>query len=533
MSQLKVDNNQFELIETPNKKRKRNENHPFTSRNINITSSTPIQSKEEYNKKVAFENPSFNLNSNKENNFMFTDSCMEVKSISDLQRAENIYEVVRKPPKKKKKNDFEDSCFVNPALNLNAQEHSINPFEVKRCPDDTIITKSPEKLKCFINSALDMKLLDSEKEVLNPFEVKRSDSINRGVNPIADIGGVTNDAFKELPTYTLAVPFTPSINRRINFADVDLKELTPCKMLATQLVFTPENSSKATANKLSVLKNKSLSVISEEALDIGEELDCYQLELENSINEAKVKRNGNRKNITNLSLKFSTLEEEVEENKEEPEKLLNSQNENATYTVVTTEETFRIEEEIVTKTIENLPKNKSTDGVEFEEVDDEDEEELFKNPAPFQRTYRRSIRLQKETDEKSGSDGDFKVPGHKNTGIKEVIRRSFRKIIHPNSNGGTESIPNQGKDHHGLLSSIRHSFRRKNKNNADILNTDSLNTTIVDGAPRQVFRAPVDEKLMEPSSFTKRGAFSRNSIRRTTKALNTFFQKTAEDYNVD
>jgi len=63
---------------------------------------------------------------------------------------------------------------------------------------------------------------------------------------------------------------------------MSLAQLTPSKLLAEKLVFSPVPAPK-----------RSLGAISEESsMDIGKELDRYQLELENSINEAKLRKNG-------------------------------------------------------------------------------------------------------------------------------------------------------------------------------------------------------------------------------------------------
>lgn len=108
---------------------------------------------------------------NKENQCVFT-NFMEVKSISDLiktknstERNDNPYELVRKPPKKKSKRDIDDSCFENPALNINGPEKIINPFEVKREP------VVEQENHCFINPGLNIRVV--EREVANPFEIHR------------------------------------------------------------------------------------------------------------------------------------------------------------------------------------------------------------------------------------------------------------------------------------------------------------------------------------------------------------------------
>lgn len=109
------------------------------------------------------------LLANKENNYL----GMEVKSIAQMiadKTIENPFEVIRKPPKKKKKSDIEDSCFVNPALNLNGPETVLNPYEVKRQPpvvqDDL----------CFINSGLNIRIPDKACESGNAYEISRSGS---------------------------------------------------------------------------------------------------------------------------------------------------------------------------------------------------------------------------------------------------------------------------------------------------------------------------------------------------------------------
>lgn len=76
---------------------------------------------------------------NKENTRIFAaNNGLEVKSIADIvkdkfdvaQAPLNPYEVLRKPPKKKKKPAEEAACFENPALNLDLPEKQFNPYEV-------------------------------------------------------------------------------------------------------------------------------------------------------------------------------------------------------------------------------------------------------------------------------------------------------------------------------------------------------------------------------------------------------------------
>lgn len=114
---------------------------------------------------------------NKENRYAYN-AFMEVKSLSDLmpnRPQNNPFEVLRKPPKKKKKQDFQDSCFTNPALNLNATEHVVNPYEIKRPQPHTSIQRDTH---CFVNTGLNIRV--PEKEQRNPFEIVRSNPAVNG-----------------------------------------------------------------------------------------------------------------------------------------------------------------------------------------------------------------------------------------------------------------------------------------------------------------------------------------------------------------
>lgn len=146
---IRIDNNTFELKITPNKRKR--------------------DSAKDHSQSCH----------NKENNFVFN-NFMEVKSIADLVKQKatasatmstssvhnNLYECVRKPPKKKTKHDIDDSCFVNPALNINGPEKLFNPFEVKRMPD------IGQENHCFTNPGLNIR--GAERDVANPFEVVRN-----------------------------------------------------------------------------------------------------------------------------------------------------------------------------------------------------------------------------------------------------------------------------------------------------------------------------------------------------------------------
>uniref|UniRef100_A0A182M1K4 Uncharacterized protein n=1 Tax=Anopheles culicifacies TaxID=139723 RepID=A0A182M1K4_9DIPT len=663
-------------METPGKKRKRNaETNPFlnfTDQTFSIPSSTPI-----HNRQIdgsAFENPSFRV-SNKENYNLFSDSCMEVKSIADLANGggatkrpkglaacdNNPFEVVRKPPKKKKKQmhqggvgggsvSLEESCFENPGLNLAAADKQpVNPFEVPRDGDEYKRKEAEELSRCFVNNALNIRAAESA-ERFNPFEIVRpkegtaADASNRAL-PVPELAGIENPAL-EMPTYAIAVPFTPSLKHRINFHEVAPNALTPCQMLANMVVCSPDpkqiaagsGSGADSQNKnatVTLAKRRSLSVISEES-DIGEKLDCYQLELENSINEAKARKQrpggettpftfsgtGHRrrsvrrslidmKHISNLSQRLHELEDETNDftKLEDDEKLPDSEEEDkenkqpvlvAEGMISKKEET---ETEHVEKTVNHSEVTNATEvhcnqmtftitkettvreeiridvsnpDVQFEEVEDfEDEEqdvELLNNPAPFQRAYRKKEPLVEKLPEDYAAD-EFKRPqaagtecrtnapikSHK---VRDVIRRSFRRLIprsHEPKGDGDEkqSVPTGAGEGHGLISSIRHSLRRRaakakpdgeENNGKETLDVDQqpapLEMSIIAEQPRAVFRQPSLEQYKPiavnsgGSGVGSAGGTLRNSLRRSTKdirkqMMKSVFRKQTGDLDGD
>lgn len=138
------------------KKRKR-----LSGSDYSLSSLTHCSSKKCYENSVAINA------SNKENVFVYN-PFMETKSIAELlenRMPENPYEVIRKPPKKKKKHDIEDCCFTNPGLNLNGPEVPLNPFEIKR---ETNVNTDQY---CFRNPCLNINAVDHG--TTNPFEVVR------------------------------------------------------------------------------------------------------------------------------------------------------------------------------------------------------------------------------------------------------------------------------------------------------------------------------------------------------------------------
>ncbi|XP_050087163.1 uncharacterized protein LOC126572138 [Anopheles aquasalis] len=646
-------------METPGKKRKRNaETNPFlnfTDQTFSIPSSTPKHSRQIDGS--AFENPSFRAG-NKENYNIFSDSCMEVKSIADLAAGNrngvvagtselNPFEVIRKPPKKKKKqheSGLEESCFENPCLNLAAADKKpVNPFEVVRDGEETKRQEAEDMSRCFVNSALNIRNVEvaapqqqQQQQPYNPFEIVRSKeqappAAPESQRPVPDLTGIENPAL-EVPTYAIAVPFTPSLKHRINFQELPASALTPCHLMASMAVCSPihgrqlkevlalaEQETPKRNVTITLAKRRSLSVISEES-DIGEKLDCYQLELENSMNEAKAKRQqaagegataaaaattplftysgtGHRrrsvrrslidmKHISNLSLKLRELEDEEadvrrleepvdkepdeeEEDKENKQPLTEEASANELKVEKTEESAEKQSDELapneqpnnqITFTItkettvrEEIRIDVSNPDVQFEEVDDfEDEEqdvELMHNPAPFQRAYRKKEPLVEQPRSLAAGGDDFKCPtsvpeGGKSHKVRDAIRRSFRRLIprHQSATVSSEEPKAKDADHeeghghghgHGLISSIRHSLRRRQpkaassetvegtKKQEGTSDESPLEMSIIAEQPRAVYRQPAlnEYKPIAANPAGAVGSTLRSSLRRSTKDI--------------
>lgn len=509
MSTSAIDNNAFELDITPSKKRKRNSDVQqfdagFTNLALNLHASTPKNPIQKRN----------NFRSNKENFGYNPDVCMETKSLADIIPG-NPYEVSRKPPKKKiKKQEIEEGCFVNAAMNLNGPEKQpVNPYEVKRAEE--IIKPN----LCFVNPGLNLKINENRESSYNPFEVVRERNDCGLENPSLDYTAIA-----------IALPFTPSLGRRIDFTNMALDGMTPSEMMAKTLKINSDTPKRT-------VQRKSLSIINEEPIDIEEELNCYQLELENSINEAKIRKKSNLnmmdlKHISNLSsirfkneiIEESIIEEEYEKTEEKSIKT------DGTFVVNTTTTTTKDEteiEEIVTKNENSqilLDEDKNEDVV-YEELDDSTD---FKAPAPFKRTYRRSIRFNKPK-----SQEDLNAAINDSNKIANAIRKSFRKLI-PNKNheNDKKELSKEDEKSHGLMSTIRQSFRRK-KIPEVILPTEDPNVTINDDV-RMIFKSTqTTTKEVTTEDFGRRVTL-RSSFRKSTRnVMKSVFKKNVENYDMN
>lgn len=394
------------------------------------------------------------------------------------------------------------------------------------------------------------------------------------------------------PPLAIKVPFTPTLGCRIDFKNIPIEDLTPSSMLNRHLVFSPVKKPEETTPK-----RPNLSVISEEAVDISKELECYQLEIENSMNEAKATNKRDNKNLMDLkrkssfakrlsavgndsNLKAKILAENVctpgmvEAIKVEEHSCHDSSNgqndcprsstpktpnENciAKYSI---DRSLSINEnpDVVYEEVNESHGN--MDAQRDDQIDDkmmkiraEEDSELFKNPAPFVRTYRRDARPRRplrnrepidmepeilmKMDEKSKDSEVF-------SGIRSSIRKSIRKLIHPHSSSKNKShedeTPTKEQPLSGsstnILTTIRHSLRRKQPKQPLATSTprQSLNDiSIIDtDEPRAVYKdtvfsariTHVDENLLRPRTNL------RSSFRRSKQAVKSVFKKTTEDY---
>lgn len=480
----KMINESFDGMDTPSKKRKRDNVSRFVS-------STPI--------KLA----------NKEN-CLFSDSlCMEHKSIAEIVAERNAaklqnmnqFEVIRKPPKKKKKST-EESCFVNQCLDLTAGEKTINPFEVVRSDNTEAIALA----QGISNAGLDV-VVNTEPKVANskmptnPFEVIRETELAKNVS------GIDNSALELVPPphvpLMLPLSFTPTVNHRIDFSNMP-ELLTPSALLSSKLVIESdgEGAAEGTPKKCTavVKSRKSLSVISEEAeLDIGEELDNYQLQLENSINEAKMQ---NRKYVFDAPKTIFEESENDEEQENESPKVDATVVNDATYTKDVTKITeVSTTKEIQTVTFSGLKESDVDDerfiddnneDVQFEEVDSFEED--FGKLGQFQRAYRTDAPAAfKRPTPKVSIDSQ---PKKMNLGGS--IRRSIRKLINHKSDK-TDSIENE--KHEGLFQTIRHSLRRKTKPKTNPVSLD--NSVIGRSVFRETSNEDASKKTLERATLKK------------------------------
>lgn len=188
-------------------------------------------------------------------------------------------------------------------------------------------------------------------------------------------------------------------------------------------------------------------------------------------------------------------------------------------------------------------------------IRNEENVELFKNPAPFVRAYRRDLRKRptfttnepttetnNKLQEQIKTEDKQKEINEVFNGIRSSIRKSIRKLIHPSSSNKSKNadevtptkepqFPNSN-----ILTTIRHSLRRKQPKQPLATSTprQSLNNiSIIDAEPRAVYKDtafsarinnPIDKDFLRPRTNL------RNSLRRSKHAVKNVFKKSTEDY---
>lgn len=395
----------------------------------------------------------------------------------------------------------------------------------------------------------------------------------------------------------IAVNFTPTIGCRINFADVPLESLTPCSMLAKKLVFSPapppaSHSFQYNAAIVATPKKPNdeceLSAISEESLDIIAELDCYQLELENSINEAKIVKRairrssggggsvaGRGKNLMDLKNRksFASMLAQTEEG------TANGDEANESVIGSTVDLTEKLTPKLDATLLSNVPDtvtvtNPDNSGVDYEEIDEayeedaaeqpespnEDEEEfMFKNPAPFVRTFKRKSVHRPTTSAKDiktiETPVDAETEKIEKTGIRHSIRNSIRRLIksQPKKAASADNVHMADAEAmpapSTVFATLRQSLRRKPRQ-ADMPERCEHEISIVCDTERTVYRQQpmpaLPTRVMSTQSNEDLGGQRkasvttslRSSFRNTTKdvrrqVMKSMFKKNVEEYQFD
>lgn len=401
----------------------------------------------------------------------------------------------------------------------------------------------------------------------------------------------------------IGVPFTPTLGCRIDFKNVAIESLTPSTLMNRQLVFSP-----ITKPTEATPKRANLSIISEEAVDISKELDGYQLELENSMNEAKATKKRGNKNLMDIKRKstfakrlceaiengvdvdgpspmpIDDIEQENTENIENGEIIeLPKENEEhschdssdghrdcpksstpktpnenciAKYSL---DRSMNENPDVVYEEVEETKLNFDAGNKEPESVAMAEEEDLFKNPAPFVRAYRRDARkrptvritdpVNVDTEKESKQDEKSKETKDNNemfSGLRSSIRKSIRKLM-PNTNSSKNknsdidsAAPEPKEPSQNILTTIRHSLRRKQPKQPLATSTpcESLNDiSIIDTVPRPVFKevdfAARFADAKDDGVFRTKTNIRRSFRNSSRNVMRNVFKKNVEGYEFD
>lgn len=371
------------------------------------------------------------------------------------------------------------------------------------------------------------------------------------------VTGVENpglDLFRKAPL-AIGLPFTPTVGCRIDFKNIHIEDLTSSSMAGRHLVLSAVKTSEETPSK-----RPNLSVISEEAVDISRELNLYQLEIENSMNEAKAVNNRDDEKANSSSVDSGgeanikiVVNQEAAHTYTETHSCHETSNGQNACPKSSTPKTPN-ENCIATYSLDRSPSVNENPDVIYEEVSESQtsyelrsndrnnaaDDEVFKNPAPFVRTYRRDVKnkpsaepmkilTEKQMDEKLKDSHE--VFG----GIRSSIRKSIRKFIgQTTSVNANDATPTREATTNNLLTTIRHSLRRKQPKQPLATSTprQSLNEiSIIDtSVPRAIFKDTAfsarlsydDKNLLRPKNNL------RSSFRRSKHAVKSVFKKNSE-----
>lgn len=426
---------------------------------------------------------------------------------------------------------------------------------------DDQLTSSPSPVKGFVNAALNIR----GKDIFpNPFEIPRVKEVPEVSN------GIVNEAMESAEsTLTIGLPFKPNIGCRINFTNVPSNSLTPSKLFAEKLVFSPNTTA---------ITPRSLSIISEETLDIGQELDLYQLQLENSINERKMRKtnildqhiyqqlifNQRLTDIVECSEAndFETEENEAQNEVEQSDKL---EEVSKKQEIIANEDKSQFND-LITTNEENL------DGTVYENEStladsSYNDDSYFKTPTPFIRNYRKDDeRLLKPPSEFKVSRGPSKesissvksseTESKSKSKVKSLIRSSIRRIMHSkgpnkkvkNDRNNCENIPpiDEKPEHHTqattkLFDNLRYSLRRrtekhKSPHKEEKTATSAPDISIIDQSERTMKLKTniiqTDYIKIEELTNEKKPSF-RNSIRKSTRGVRNHIMKSVFHKNIE
>lgn len=396
---------------------------------------------------------------------------------------------------------------------------------------------------CFVNAALNLRTQDVTA-TRNPFEIQRCQSVETTTSAV----GVENTGLKDGQVVStdlkISLPFKPTVGCRIDFTNIPIEELTPSKLLADKLVFSP----------VLLLPKRSLDSASEDSsMDIGKELDRYQLELENSINEAKMRKAigpCTKSKTEDFSLNVYveqkiTFNQRLAEIAEEDEE--NYFNEEDVEIKNTLHDCIECEShiELIGKLQNELVERETclVEELKVEDVayasDSDDDEIDFKAPAPFVRAYQRAATTHVAGSKESlhSTDSNGSSDHKKSLNVRNLIRKSLRKLMHPtkhdnlfkNNTDKNKMLDNEigenVKQHATAYKMIRNSLRRKTtvkpSNSAKAAPAAKAETSIIDNSERTMKLTAV----ISTNTEGERNHTLRHSLRRSTREIGQHLMK--------